>query len=202
MTRRIGKIAVLIMAIFALTFTGIVSAQDQLPGNVTITFAHTNDMHGRIVEGADVLGFPKIYSAVEQLKASNPNTLLIDAGDTFHGLPVVNIDRGETAVKLMNELGYVYMTTGNHDYNYGFDRLMELSRMAEFKILAANVYMDGERVFPAYDIREMGGVRIAFFGLATPETAYKADPKGIEGVTFWRSNRRSKTDSSRACGEI
>ncbi len=79
MTRRIGKIAVLIMAIFALTFTGIVSAQDQLPGNVTITFAHTNDMHGRIVEGADVLGFPKIYSAVEQLKASNPNTLLIDA---------------------------------------------------------------------------------------------------------------------------
>ena len=184
MTRRIGKIAVLIMAIFALTFTGIVSAQDQLPGNVTITFAHTNDMHGRIVEGADVLGFPKIYSAVEQLKASNPNTLLIDAGDTFHGLPVVNIDRGETAIKLMNELGYVYMTTGNHDYNYGFDRLMELSKMAEFKILAANVYKDGERVFPAYDIREMGGVRVAFFGLATPETAYKADPKGIEGVTF------------------
>lgn len=184
MTRRIGKIAVIIMAVFALTFTGMLSAQEKLPGNVAITFAHTNDMHGRIVESSDVIGFPKIYSAVQQLKAANPNTLLIDAGDTFHGLPVVNIDKGETAVKLMNELGYTYMTTGNHDYNYGFDRLIELSKMAKFKILAANVYKDGERVFPAYDIRDIGGVRVAFFGLATPETAYKADPKGIEGVTF------------------
>ena len=184
MTRRIGKIAVIIMAVFALTFTGMLSAQEKLPGNVAITFAHTNDMHGRIVESSDVIGFPKIYSAVQQLKAANPNTLLIDAGDTFHGLPVVNIDKGETAVKLMNELGYTYMTTGNHDYNYGFDRLIELSKMAKFKILAANVYKDGERVFPAYDVRDMGGVRVAFFGLATPETAYKADPKGIEGVTF------------------
>jgi 2',3'-cyclic-nucleotide 2'-phosphodiesterase (5'-nucleotidase family) len=53
-----------------------------------------------------------------------------------------------------------------------------------FKVLAANVYKDGQRVFQSYDIRDMGGVRVAFFGLATPETAYKADPKGLVGVTF------------------
>lgn len=187
MLQRIGKFAVLVAAIFTLAFTGSLSAQESLPnlqGNVQITFAHTNDMHGRIVESKSVIGFPKIYAAVQELKAKNPNTLLIDVGDTFHGLPVVNIDQGATAVKLMNELGYAYMTTGNHDYNYGFTRLLELAKMANFKILAANVYKDGQRVFPAYDIRDMGGVRVAFFGLATPETAYKTDPKGIEGVTF------------------
>ncbi|MGB9685792.1 MAG: bifunctional metallophosphatase/5'-nucleotidase [Rectinema subterraneum] len=187
MLQRIGKFAVLVAAIFTLAFTGSLSAQGSLPnlpGNVQITFAHTNDMHGRIVESKDVIGFPKIYAAVQELKAKNPNTLLVDVGDTFHGLPVVNIDQGQTAVKLMNELGYAYMTTGNHDYNYGFARLLELAKMANFKILAANVYKDGQRVFPAYDIRDMGGVRVAFFGLATPETAYKTDPKGIQGVTF------------------
>ncbi|MEN6296704.1 MAG: bifunctional UDP-sugar hydrolase/5'-nucleotidase [Rectinema sp.] len=184
MLKRVGKFAVLVAAIFTLAFTGTLSAQANLPGDVTLTFAHTNDMHGRIVESKDVIGFPRIYTAVQDLKAKNPNTILVDVGDTFHGLPVVNIDKGETAVKLMNELGYSYMTTGNHDYNYGFDRLMELSKMAKFEILAANVYKDGQRVFPAYDIRDMGGVRVAFFGLATPETAYKTDPKGIEGVTF------------------
>jgi len=50
--------------------------------------------------------------------------------------------------------------------------------------LAANVYKDGQRVFQSYDIRDMGGVRVPFFGLAPPETAYKADPKGLVGVTF------------------
>lgn len=184
MFKRIGKFAVLAAAIFAFAFAGTISAQANLPDAVTLTIAHTNDLHGRIVESKDVLGFPKIYTAVQDLKAKNPNTILVDVGDTFHGLPVVNLDRGETAVKMMNELGYTYMTTGNHDYNYGFDRLLELSKMAKFEILAANVYKDGQRVFPAYDIRDMGGVRVAFFGLATPETAYKTDPKGIEGVTF------------------
>jgi len=168
MVQRIGKRMVLLIAIATLIFTGafgMLSAQENLPEPVTLTFVHTNDMHGRIVEAADVIGFPRIATVVQQLKAANPNTLLIDVGDTFHGLPVVNIDRGETAVKLMNELGYAYMTTGNHDYNYGFDRLMELSKMADFKILAANVYKDGQRVFPSYDIRDMGGVRVAFLGL-------------------------------------
>lgn len=184
MFRRIAKVAVLVAAIFALAFTGTLSALDNLPGEVQITFAHTNDTHGRIVESKTELGYTRIYTAVQQLKQKNPNTLLIDLGDTFHGLPIINIDKGSTEVKLMNELGYEYMTVGNHDFNYGFDRLMELAKLAKFKILAANVWKDGKRVFPAYDIRDIGGVRVAFFGLATPETAYKTDPKGIEGVTF------------------
>ncbi|TXT41713.1 MAG: 5'-nucleotidase, partial [Spirochaetes bacterium] len=84
----------------------------------------------------------------------------------------------------MNEVGYSFMTTGNHDYNYGTTRLLQLEKEAKFKILAANVYKGGKRVFTPYVIQNVGGVRVAFFGLASPETAYKSDPKGLEGVTF------------------
>ena len=159
-------------------------APEPLAQEVKITILHTNDMHSRIVESKTELGLSRISTAFQEAKAANPNTILVDAGDTFHGLPIANIDQGASVVKLMNEVGYSYMTTGNHDYNYGFNRLMELEKAAKFKILAANVYKDGKRVFTPYVIQTIQGVRVAFFGLATPETAYKTDPKGIEGVSF------------------
>jgi 5'-nucleotidase len=182
MTKKIGLITLALMALLSMGLTATMPAP--MAQEVKITIAHTNDTHARIVESKDVLGFPKIATEMSLLRSKNPNTLLIDAGDTFHGLPIATIDQGASIVKLMNMLGYDYMTTGNHDYNYGFDRLLQLQKMANFEILAANVYKDGKRVFVPYDIRKIGGVRVAFVGLATPETAYKTDPKGIEGVTF------------------
>ena len=173
-----------IALVLALLLTSMVSAQAPLPKEVYITLLHTNDVHARIVENATDLGYSRIAAAYNSAKAWNPNTFLIDAGDTFHGLPIANIDQGASVVKLMNKMGYFAMTTGNHDYNYGFGRLLELEKAATFDILAANVYKDGKRVFTPYIIDEVQGVRVAYFGLASPETAYKTDPKGIEGVTF------------------
>jgi len=163
---------------------GLVADLPPLPAEVRITFAHTNDMHSRAVESKTEIGYSRISTIVQGLKAENPNTLILDAGDTFHGLPIANLERGASIAKFMNAVGYSYMTTGNHDYNYGWQRLLELRDMLNFKILAANVYKEGKRLFDAYDIRDIGGVKVAFFGLATPETAYKADPKGLVGITF------------------
>jgi 5'-nucleotidase/UDP-sugar diphosphatase len=149
-----------------------------------ITIVHTNDMHARAIPSATELGYNRISGVIKELKAGNPNTLVIDAGDVMHGLPFANLERGASVVKLLNAVGYDYMTTGNHDYNYGFGRLLELSVDLKAKILAANVYKEGMRVFAPWDIRDVGGVRVALFGLASPETLYKTDPKGIEGVEF------------------
>ena len=177
-------LAALLMVACTTTAPVAFKAPEPLSQEVKITIMHTNDVHARIVESKTELGYSKIAAAFSDAKSKNPNTLLIDVGDTFHGLPIANIDQGASIVKLMNEMGYSYMTTGNHDYNYGFNRLMELEKAAKFKILAANVYKDGKRVFTPYIIQTIQGVRVAFFGLATPETAYKTDPKGIEGVSF------------------
>lgn len=187
MAKRLGRIVLILAAVLAIgcaTAPVAFKAPEPLPQEVKITILHTNDMHARIVASKTELGHSRIASAFADIKSKNPNTILVDAGDTFHGLPIANIDQGSSVVKLMNELGYSYMTTGNHDYNYGFARLLELAKEAKFNILAANVYKDGKRVFTPYVIQNVQGVRVAFFGLASPETAYKTDPKGIEGVSF------------------
>ncbi len=182
MKRFVGVLAL----VAALFLAGCVSgpAGKPLPAEVKISIVHTNDLHARAVENKAELGYTRIGAVVKMVKAENPNTLVIDAGDTFHGLPFANLERGSSIAKLMNAVGYDYMTAGNHDFNYGQDRLVELTREIKFPLLAANVYKNGARMFRAYDIREMAGLKIGVFGLASPETSYKADPKGLVGVTF------------------
>lgn len=151
-----------------------------------ITIVHTNDMHSRVLEGTyDGMGFAKVATKVKALRAENPNMLLVDAGDVLHGLPIATISRGESIVELMNAMGYDVMTPGNHDFNYGFDRLMELGEKAKFPIISANlVKADGTSALEPYVIKEVDGVKIGIFGLSTPETAYMTNPKNVEGMTF------------------
>jgi 5'-nucleotidase/UDP-sugar diphosphatase len=155
-----------------------------LASEVLITFAHTNDTHSRVIESKTEIGLSRISTLVDQLEQYNPNTYLVDCGDTFHGLPIANLERGASIAQLLNATGYNYMTTGNHDYNYGWERLLELRDMTDAKILVANVYRDGMRLFEPYEIIDIDGVKVAIFGLASPETTYKSDPKGIEGIEF------------------
>jgi len=147
-----------------------------------ITIVHTNDVHSRVDSG---IGYAKIATKVKELKAENPNLLLVDAGDVLHGQTIATISRGESIIELMNAMGYDVMTPGNHDFNYGFDRLVELSEKAKFPIISANlVKADGTLALEPYIIKEIDGVKIGIFGLSTPETAYKTNPKNVEGMKF------------------
>lgn len=149
---------------------------------ITITIVHTNDTHSRVEAG---MGFAKIATKVKALKEANPNTLVIDAGDTLHGQTFATISKGESIIKLMNAIGYDVMTPGNHDFNYGQERLVELAKSAQFPIISANlVKTDGTTLLNPYVIKEVGGLKIGIFGLSTPETAYKTNPKNVEGLTF------------------
>jgi 2',3'-cyclic-nucleotide 2'-phosphodiesterase (5'-nucleotidase family) len=203
--KKIAGFALVLASLLAMACATTAPAEFKGPAplaqEVKITLMHTNDMHARIAESKTEVGYARMAAAFNEKKAANPNTVLIDAGDVFHGLPVANIERGTPIVKLMNEMGYSYMTTGNHDYNYTFDGLLELQKLAKFKILAANVYKDGKRVFTPYVIQELQGVRVAFLGLASPETAYKADPKGLTGVTFADPVVEARTIANEIAGQ-
>ncbi|MFE5322487.1 5'-nucleotidase C-terminal domain-containing protein [Paenibacillus sp. NPDC056579] len=151
----------------------------------TITILHTNDIHSRVEESTDSIGYAKLATIIREQKAANPNTLVLDAGDTFHGQTIANLVRGESIVKIMNTIGYDAMAPGNHDFNYGSDRLVELSGMTKFPVLSANVKKaDGSRLLKPYIIKEVGGVKVGIFGLTTPETAYKTHPNNVKGITF------------------
>jgi 2',3'-cyclic-nucleotide 2'-phosphodiesterase (5'-nucleotidase family) len=151
-----------------------------------ITIVHINDTHAKVFEGKyDGMGIAKVAAKVEELKAENPNVLLLDAGDTFHGTTFATLNEGESIVKIMNAMKYDVMAAGNHDFNYGQDRLVELAEMAEFPVLADNVVKeDGTKLLESYVIKEVDGVKVGIFGLASPETAYKTHPDNVKGITF------------------
>lgn len=174
----------LVLSMLIIPIQGTVFAEDA-EATSTITIVHTNDTHARLLEGKyDGMGFAKIATKVKEIKANNPNVLFLDAGDTLHGLPIATISKGEKVVELMNLMGYDAMVPGNHDFNYGADRLLELAEKAEFPVLAANVKKqeDGSTILKPYIIKELGGMKIGIFGVTTPETKYKSHPKNTEGL--------------------
>lgn len=150
-----------------------------------ITIFHTNDIHGRYTEGNEHIQIGNLAT----LKKETPNSILVDAGDCLHGLPLVNMDKGKDAMDLIKCAGYDYIAPGNHDFNYGKDRLFELSKSANsgentLKFLSANIFENGKKVFDSNDIKEIDGIKIGFFGLSTQETKSKTGFKNVEGLEF------------------
>lgn len=179
--KRISLVLILAVLVFVITPFTAVFAED----TAKIVIIHTNDSHARVFEDDyDGMGFAKVSTKVKQLKQENPNTILVDAGDALHGLPIATISEGASIVTLMNAMGYDVMVPGNHDFNYGYQRLIELSEMMSFPLISANIIKDGELLFKPYIIKEVDGIKLAFFGLTTPETAYKTNPNNVKDLDF------------------
>ncbi|MDQ0047197.1 2',3'-cyclic-nucleotide 2'-phosphodiesterase (5'-nucleotidase family) [Paenibacillus polymyxa] len=150
-----------------------------------ITILHTNDTHAHVVTNDKEMGFAKLAGIIDQYRAFNPNTLLLDDGDTVHGTTFATLVKGESIVKVINKLRYDAMVPGNHEFNYGWKHLVELSKEIQFPVLSSNIKQtDGTRLFKPYVIKEVDGVKIGIIGLTTPETAYKTNPKNVEGIQF------------------
>ena len=153
------------------------STTKDLTGHIVIL--HTNDVHGGIA------GYAKLAAAKESYTTSGAYTLLVDAGDYIQGDPTVSASQGKTASELMNSTGYDAATVGNHEFDYGYANLKTISAQANFPILAANVQYNGATAFDSHTIfTAANGKKIGVFGLETPETATKAHPAKIQGVTF------------------
>nr|WP_154958582.1 5'-nucleotidase C-terminal domain-containing protein [Paenibacillus xylanexedens] len=170
------------------------AATESAPGTGKhITILHTNDMHARAVEQSPAMGFAKVAGIVDKYRSENPNTLLLDAGDAVHGTTFATLVRGESIVQVMNEIGYQAMVPGNHEFNYGSERLIELAKMMKFPMLSANVKKkDGTRIFEPYLIKEVDGVKIGIIALTTPETMYKTNPKNVEGLQITDPSAEAK----------
>ncbi|MNI15726.1 Trifunctional nucleotide phosphoesterase protein YfkN precursor [compost metagenome] len=152
---------------------------------------------------ADSIGFAKVSSLIKSYKASNPNALVLDAGDTLHGQTIANLVRGESIVDVLNAVGYDAMAAGNHDFNYGYERLVELSKKAKFAVLSGNTKKaDGSRLLQPYIIKEVDGIKLGIFGLTTPETAYKTHPNNVAGLTFTDPSVEAKAIVAELKGKV
>lgn len=157
--------------------------------NDTVTVLHTNDVHGHMVEDDrnGVIGDALLSSIVNDYR-SKGTTLVFDSGDSFQGLPISNSSKGEDMAAIMNAVGYDAMTVGNHEFDFGLDQLRRLSKQINFPIITSNVYVNGVRLFqPSTIVDKTPGVdgdEVVVIGVTTPETATKAHPRDIVGVTF------------------
>ena len=114
---------------------------------------HTNDVHGRIVEEKGVIGDAKLATVIEQERAkSNQNTLVVDAGDAFQGLPISNSTKGEARAEILNQMQYDAMAVGNHEFDFGLDEAKKYKEILKFPLLSSNTYVNGARLFEASTI--------------------------------------------------
>ena len=156
--------------------------------NFNLYVVHTNDVHGRIEEG-DGVGYAKLATLVNMGRSVTNKNLLLDAGDVSHGTLLTNLFEGETSGVLLDMLGYDAVVPGNHDFNYGQERLVAAAKFAEqytdLRVLAANVLNEkGEMVFQPYQLYYYDGFTVGVIGATSPDTETKTHPKNVQGLSF------------------
>ncbi len=150
-----------------------------------IVILYTNDVH-TYIDG--VLSHDVIAGVKAELTAQYGNVLLVDAGDHVQGTAYGSMDKGATIVELMNAAGYDLATLGNHEFDYGMDGAMNVIQSAQYPYVSANFYHEeagvrGENVLDAYKIFEIGGRKLAFVGVTTPESFTKSTPAYFQDET-------------------
>ena len=164
------------------------TASSTATDSIEAVIIHTNDVHGRILEEKGVIGDAKAAAVIEEERSKVENTIVVDAGDAFQGLPISNSTKGEDRANIMNQVGYDAMAVGNHEFDFGMDQVIKYKETLNFPLLSANTYVNGARVFEASTIVDktptVVGDEFVVIGVTTPETAIKTHPKNIEGVTF------------------
>lgn len=177
------------------------------------TILHTNDIHGDlqefVVDTGDATsqtgdrgrryqeyprrgvigGVARLATAVERARRSHPegSVLLVDAGDTFGDGLLANLTRGEATVRMMNALGYTFMTLGNHDFEYTAARTRELQQLAHFPMRAANA-IDATTSSPFLGdpslVVSAGGVRVGLLAIGYHNTDQTGNTDNTRRLSF------------------
>ncbi len=181
-------------------------------GTVDVQVLAINDLHGHLepasgaageVEGTAAGGVEYLATHVRARKATNPNTVVVSAGDLIGASPLLSaLFHDEPTIEAMNTLGLDLGAVGNHEFDEG---AAELRRMrgggchptdgcadgdgfggAKFGFLAANVIDrgTGETLFPPYAVRAFKGVKVAFVGMTLEATPTMVTPRGVGGLEF------------------
>ncbi|WP_066321193.1 bifunctional 2',3'-cyclic-nucleotide 2'-phosphodiesterase/3'-nucleotidase [Bacillus sp. FJAT-29814] len=169
---------------------------------VKVQLLGMNDLHGQLDTDTNVGGrlagsMEYTAAALREREATNPNTLLVHAGDMIGGSPLISaLFQDEPTVEVMESLGFDVGTLGNHEFDEG---IAELHRMMDggehpkgtagydgmnFPIVAANAFdkSTGQLITAPYVVKEVGGVKIGFIGVITQETPNMIVTKGNENL--------------------
>ena len=191
--RNLVSVMLMLMMLLTLFIPSTLYAADE---SVKITILGTSDLHGRIYPyeyaiGAEVpaSGFAKVATVVKKVRQEEPNTILVDCGDTIQDnmAELFNDAPLHPMVKAMNMIGYDTWTLGNHEFNFGMDLTNRSIKGFKGTVLGGNIYnKDGKRFAEPYKIIEKNGVKIGIIGITNPNIPrYEASyPDHFKDLTF------------------
>lgn len=157
-----------------------------------VTILGTSDIHGRYmpwdyatdVENKDG-SFAQISTIVNEVRGEDPNMLLVDAGDLIqdNSAELFQMDEPHPATESLKALKYDVWTMGNHEFDYGFDVLDNITKQFDGAVLGGNVQLeDSTPYFESYKIIERDGIKVGFIGMTTPMVAeFKEDTDIFDG---------------------
>ena len=185
---------------------------------VAVQLLAFNDFHGNLEPpsgssgkitlpdntAVDAGGAAYFATHLAALRAENPNTLVVSAGDLIGASPLISgLFHDEPTIELMNKLGLDYNAVGNHEFDEGWQELLRMQKGgchpidgcqdgtpfpgAAFEFLAANVLVQEEpaiSLLPSYAIRSVDGVKIGLIGMTLEGTPDIVNPLGLAGLTF------------------
>lgn len=156
-----------------------------------VAVAFTNDIHCAVDgDAGKTIGYAGVAAFVDDLEEAygDANVTVVDAGDAIQGGPVGLLTEGEAIVRLMNAVGYDVAVPGNHEFDYGMQRLLGLVERSDATYVSCNFVSlaSGETVFSPYTIETYGAapaagdadgvLKVAYVGITTPETLSKSSP--------------------------
>ena len=188
--KRTRALAIVLSIIVALNIlTSIVIATDPAVPSINsddIVILYTNDVHCGVGQVRDSDG--KVtnigYAGVAALKkyaagiVGDGNVTLVDAGDALQGDAVGTMSLGEYIVDIMNTVGYDIFAPGNHEFDYGMERMQELMGLMDAQVISSN-FIDlktDKPVFAPYTLISYGSTKVAYVGMTTPESFTKSTP--------------------------
>ena len=133
----------------------------------------TSDVHCGIDKG---WGYAVLYAVKEKLSETY-DVLLVDNGDAIQGEPIGLFSSGEAIIDIMNVIGYDAAIPGNHEFDYGVEQFLDLTEKENFPYICCNFEREGELVFDPWLIKEIGGLKIGFVGVTTPDTIRSSVPR-------------------------
>ncbi|WP_312503594.1 bifunctional UDP-sugar hydrolase/5'-nucleotidase [Lacrimispora sp.] len=171
-TRKFLSLWLALLMVLSLT-TGI--SFSSLAADRDIVVLYTNDVHCGVDEN---IGYAGLALYKKEMQAQTPYVTLIDAGDAIQGAPIGTLSDGGYLIDIMNKVGYDFAVPGNHEYDYGMPRFLELAGKLSCGYYSSN-FMDlrtGSTVFAPYKIFTYGDTKVAFVGATTPESFTKSTP--------------------------
>ena len=167
------RLGILLTVILMLSMAVCSAAEEKAEKNGDIYILFTSDVHCGIDKG---FGYAGLQQVRDTLEAQGYETILVDDGDAIQGEPIGTLSEGEAIIDLMNDLKYDVAIPGNHEFDYGMPRFLELVEKADFPYISCNFTYQDELVFEPYLIKEAAGKKIGFVGVTTPLTITASTP--------------------------